>query len=228
MVVVIYIPIFKHGDHIQSQSMVAIYLISASLLIWGFGRAFFLFMYVAALDVGRFLSMVQTLHKMIRLTDLMVDSSVSIKGETLTETNRDIAESRMQALLNICDTNHNPMAFSDASKVTSTDSLFYFDLESKEEMDQLSTTCANAAKGNAKLPFYEFLDLFTYRFLYSAKNTMLGEKLAEHLDLAMIPRVNLLQSENSTAWIYARLAIQHFGERFRFRTDGYTGQSFYP
>lgn len=55
-------------------------------------------------------------------------------------------------------------------------------------------------------------------------SVVLGEKSADNFDVAMIPRVNLLQSENSTAWIYARLTIQNFGERFRFRTDSYIGK----
>ena len=55
---------------------------------------------------------------------------------------------------------------------------------------------------------------------------VVGEKFAENLKLAMTPRINFLQPDNATAWIYARLAIQHFGERFRYRTDIYTGKLF--
>jgi hypothetical protein len=54
---------------------------------------------------------------------------------------------------------------------------------------------------------------------------VLGEHATEDLEYAMTPRVNLLQPENATAWIFARLTIQNFGERFRFRTDTYMGKS---
>ncbi len=56
------------------------------------------------------------------------------------------------------------------------------------------------------------------------KSVVLGEQVAENFDYAMTPRVDLLQSENATAWIYARLTIQYFGERFRYRTDTYIGK----
>ena len=53
---------------------------------------------------------------------------------------------------------------------------------------------------------------------------VLGEQVAADFDYAMTPRIDLLLHENPTAWIYARLTIQHFGERFRFRTDTYVGK----
>ncbi len=56
------------------------------------------------------------------------------------------------------------------------------------------------------------------------KSVVLGEQIAENFDYAMTPRIDLLQSENATAWIYARLTIQYFGERFRYRTDTYIGK----
>jgi hypothetical protein len=43
---------------------------------------------------------------------------------------------------------------------------------------------------------------------------------------SLMPRINLYHSQNATAWLYARLTIQNFGERFRFRTDVYTGLIF--
>jgi hypothetical protein len=61
-------------------------------------------------------------------------------------------------------------------------------------------------------------------FCEAIENDRFGNKKPQHLSLAMIPRLDLSYAENATAWIYARLTIQNFGSRFRFRTDIYLGK----
>jgi hypothetical protein len=80
---------------------------TATMLIWNYATACFNFIFVAILDVGRFLKMVQLLHSMIRLSDLMIDTSVSVQTtKTISEDERKNAKRRLDALLDICDTEH--------------------------------------------------------------------------------------------------------------------------
>eukprot|EP01033_Poteriospumella_lacustris_P007799 gene7799-5610_t len=53
--------------------------------------------------------------------------------------------------------------------------------------------------------------------------TEIGERLAEDGGRAEIPRVSFDDVDNVLAWTFARLALQNFGDRFRFRIDIYVG-----
>lgn len=70
------------------------------------------------------------------------------------------------------------------------------------------------------------LGMLSFTGKAGSKNSthVLGERVVGNFEYAMTPRIDLLLHENPTAWIYARLTIQHFGERFRYRTDIYVGK----
>jgi hypothetical protein len=53
--------------------------------------------------------------------------------------------------------------------------------------------------------------------------TGLGERLAVNGGRAEIPRLSFDCVDNILAWTYTRLALQNFGDRFRFRIDIYVG-----
>jgi hypothetical protein len=53
-----------------------------------------------------------------------------------------------------------------------------------------------------------------------------GERLAEDNLPAEVPRLDMDYIENILAWTYCRLAMQNFGDRYRFRTDIYVGKRF--
>lgn len=53
--------------------------------------------------------------------------------------------------------------------------------------------------------------------------TEIGERLAEDGGRAEIPRVSFDDVDNVLAWTFARLTLQNFGDRFRFRIDIYVG-----
>lgn len=50
-----------------------------------------------------------------------------------------------------------------------------------------------------------------------------GERLAVDGGRAAVPRLSFDTAQNVLAWTYARLVIQNFGDRFRFRIDIYVG-----
>jgi hypothetical protein len=56
------------------------------------------------------------------------------------------------------------------------------------------------------------------------ESIVLGERIAQESSFAITPRISFNYPENVLAWLYARLAIQHFGDRFRNRIDIYVGK----
>jgi hypothetical protein len=167
---------------------------------------------------------------MIRLSDLMIDTSVSVQTtKTISEDERKNAKRRLDALLDICDTEHESPSLSSPSWHFKPSSVMY-------EMSSIHGDIEKKGKYSRQLTFIEIILIKCSRrflFLYIAMSTrgtstmalnVLGEHVTEDLEYAMTPRVNLLQPENATAWVFARLTIQNFGERFRFRTDTYMGK----
>ncbi len=145
MISVLFFPVVQYGNDIQSFGLASGYLFAASLLTWNYANAYFNFVFVSILDVGRFLKMAQTLHRMIRLSDLMVDNAVSLdKGES-SECEDLNAKIRVDALLALCNNNHNPQLLApqknngkveNSISTTSTSATFY-NLERREELDRM-------------------------------------------------------------------------------------------
>ncbi len=114
MIVLLYIPIIKDYNVLKSTVPISCFLGCASLLIWDYGKTFFFFIYIAALDVKRFLQMTNTLHSMIRLTDLMMHGKLRKKTNNKSSSSfmdndtfapEEIADARMEVLLDICSQN---------------------------------------------------------------------------------------------------------------------------
>jgi hypothetical protein len=51
----------------------------------------------------------------------------------------------------------------------------------------------------------------------------IGERIAEENGVPVVPRLSFQDVHNITSWTYARLILQNFGERYRFRMDLYVG-----
>lgn len=208
LVLLMILPALIHANEVENSVAVALYFCAAAKIFWTYGRLFFGFLYVALIDVGRFCSMTKTLHCMIRLTDIMMHNSVTIAQEKITSCHDGMSRDRVDTILAVC---KPPGKFSDTK-------LCFYDTE---RADDYTTYDAIYQPTEQSI---KFLDDQKQELINKEKHTSkFGEKLAEHLSFAMVPKVNLLYPENSTAWIYARLTIQNFGERFRNRTDIYIG-----
>lgn len=202
MIVVLYIPVFRFPTQVQNPYVVALFLLSASQVFWVYGRVFFFFLFVAIVDVARFRKMTKILHCMIRLTDLMMHTTLSLGNTTVNVCSEKVAKRRLDAILSACENIHADRSL--------------FDLEMTEELEQSEITPLMSVEGTAEVrPAEEDPDNTLMRA------TIIGEKFAENLGMAMNPRIDFLNPDNATAWLYARLTIQHFGERFRSRTDIY-------
>jgi hypothetical protein len=214
LVLIIVLPAVLQHQRIERPVLVSFYLLFAGRLVWIFGRIFFGFMYLAFLDVGRYCTMVKTLHCMIRLTDVMMHTSISLASSTTTTVcNAPLTSERLDTIISIAKTHYDNLG----DKKVST--LNYFDLEKEEQAEQNEDSQARALlnpTGNFGLINTESND-----------RAVIGERFAANLSFAVVPRVDLQFAENSIAWIYARLAIQNFGERFRYRTDIYIGKYFF-
>lgn len=53
------------------------------------------------------------------------------------------------------------------------------------------------------------------------RGSVLGERIYRDNELPLLPRINFDHSHNIVAWTHARLVMQNFGERFRFRIELY-------
>jgi hypothetical protein len=196
LILIMVIPVVVHYDEVENPIAVAFYIVTATRIFWVYGRLFFGFLYVALIDVGRFCDMVKTLHCMIRLSDIMMHNSVTVAEEKVTSCHEGMSRDRVDTIISIC----KPPGSFDGRQVG------FYDNERQEEESQYQAY-PQEIDGRRNQSSGRF-----------------GEKLAKHLSFAMIPKVNLLYPENSTAWIFARLSIQNFGERFRNRTDIYLGK----
>ena len=203
LIVIMVVPVIVNYKQIENPYAISIYLFTATIMFITYGRIFFAFLYVALLDVGRFCNMVKTLHCMIRLTDIMMHGSVTIAQEEITSCNHEMSKDRMETILSICQT---PEDFHQAKAC-------FYDSEKQEDYEVHEAMYK-------RVPQHQ-------ESIVKPKEGKFGEQLAEHFSYAMVPKVNLMYPENSTAWIYARLVIQNFGERFRYRTDIYIGKLFH-
>lgn len=206
MIIVLYVPVFMQPLQVQQKMLVATYLMAATQVFWVYGRIFFFFLFVAIVDVSRFNKMVSILHCMIRLTDLMMHNNLTIGSSVVDTCSEKLAKRRADAILSTCEN-----IYSDRS---------LFDLEVEEEMEQseiIPTTTKKEENGARD----DSIDNDYNGDMRDSTATVLGEKFAENFNMAMNPRIDFLIPDNATAWLYARLTIQHFGERFRVRTDIY-------
>lgn len=185
IIVVSYIPLMNSRDHVESPALVALYMLSSTIINWSFGRLIFLFLSLVLFDVTRLLKMVKIVHCMIRITDVSMGTSVSLNGN-VSEKSQTYAQQRREAIIDI-------------NRVRSW-------------KGSVSLNRSGKARSDSRDEDYN-----------PRTSNVIGEKIAVHGGEALIPRVAFEFPENILAWAYLRIAIQAFGERFRYRTDIYAG-----
>ena len=107
MILVLYVPLFTRGSVVTNPIYVGCYLVSATVLTYEYGQTFFLFIYLAVLDVSRFLHMAKDLHLLIRLNDMMLynTTNIAFSGEEVDDTARAKAKDHMHALISVWENN---------------------------------------------------------------------------------------------------------------------------
>ncbi len=337
MILLLIIPVLSKVKTIQSSIAMILFIVSSTMLIWDYGRAYFFFLYVSLVDVSRYLKMMQMLHYMIRLTDLVMmksatfssSSSSSVSSKPTNSINVNVskdktkqfsavstlsrrhlfdvvdiengvqrqevmsaAEHHMMAIFDLCESGDlrrsivkrrlsmmmspNIKNFVNEPNHESSDivrGMIKTDLQgidrinhcktqihscSSEDFDlseramdshQRYSSLPNGHVSNivqsirecaGELPLRSLsLEPFSSQCCRNHKSIAVIEQYKHMLEnwKAPVPRLNLQplstlshngafsNSDNVTAWMLTRLAIQHFGDRFRFRTDGYLGKS---
>ena len=177
MVVALYIPLFTNRFETISQIYIGCNLLSATVITYEYGRYFFLLLYVAVLDISRFLHMTQDLHSLIR-----VNREVSAQSNETMD-----AQSR-----------ERPTAMT----VTS-----------------LINQILHPAEGYTAISTNDMDDQ-----LQNGNHDLVHGSIPEDDISVDVPKVDLHIPANANAWVFCRLAIQHFGERYRHRTNSYIGK----
>eukprot|EP01033_Poteriospumella_lacustris_P007519 gene7519-5405_t len=203
IVAISFIPIFTSGEMFDSVGLVSLYMISSTIINWVYTRLSFLFLSFVLFDVMRLNHMVKIVHCMIRITDVMMGISVSLKGD-VSEKSEMYAYQRRRAIIEI-------------NQVHSWKGSVSLKRGGKGP---------EATKVTPSAPAEPILhkEVPAPAFNPRASN-VIGEKAAVHGEEALIPRVAFEFPENILSWAYLRITIQAFGERFRYRTDIYVGMT---
>lgn len=206
--------------------------LGANVLIMGlFGTVVFLILYVSVWDVSRQLHMVNYLHRLIRITDLTLDSDITFRKGRDDARAREHIREKIDVILSVTKPERSKsiairrslsqkhVAFSaldSASrrnfnssvgvKSTENEELYKIGADSSQKSNYNSTRNNTVSSREIKMRFAEF-----------------GVKSMKDGDGSHIPQISFKSSENIIGWTYARLVLQHFGERFRYRVDTYTG-----
>lgn len=201
----------RSWNQLASPGLVLVHMISASLTMMMFGTISFGFLVVAIFDVYRFLTMVRVLHGMIRLTDLMLHRSIITKNAaSVLKKNVRLSIERQRTILSI---SSPPVQRQHGNKNTSI--LIAADEEANDEElygPQFQPTLMGS--------FFSPKGVNSNKVGTQDVNTIVNQGMT----FATVPKIELYYADNATAWIYARLVVQNFGLRFRFRTDVYIGK----
>ena len=236
--------------------IVMVYIIQAIIILYAYASVCFSFLYIAVLDVSRYKGMMETLHSLIRLTDIMMHNHITVGNQIVTDQNAELARDRQDTILSIAKVlkarhiAETKVQYPEAKEKS--DGFYDRDGEDSElpesifrqRIDSLSDNTASIGsvrEGSGSSLWIDSIatttplhqqrsdNLFvggSELFTDPNEDTRFGETIPEHLSLAIIPRLDFSYPENVTAWLYARLAIQNFGVRFRYRSDIYVGKYF--
>mmetsp|Transcript_18139 Transcript_18139/g.40981 ORF Transcript_18139/g.40981 Transcript_18139/m.40981 type:complete len:613 (-) Transcript_18139:399-2237(-) len=228
MLVVSWVKFLQNIATIEERTMMYyVFLVTSTVTLMGWGRVIVRLLYIAVWDVNRGLSMVKYLHRMIRLTDLTLDTGVSLSKASHTDRSRELTREKIGVILSIGEpesiksrTLGNNLIrqrtlaqkLSESTKMSGLSEKIR-DKEGERDKARESNENVNENvfnhKGDVKSAdlhrrFEEF-----------------GSKSIREYDESHIPQVSLRYSQNIISWTYTRLVFQHFGERFRNRMDTY-------
>jgi hypothetical protein len=253
IVAISFIPFVIFWGEIDQPIAAVFFQVTSTIINVQFGYVFFSILYIAIIDVKRQLRMVQMLHCMIRSTDLMMESNLSLLplSEDSAHRCREVVDARVNAILSITD-NHEwkylepteaiAMSFPATTEEENQEEVgnnnnskkCFFSPDqradinnynvSQEEMKDIADNDENNNNNNNNNQVNSYNE-FDLQEQEDRDSEVLGENIARASSYAVTPRVSFNYPENVIAWLYTRLTIQHFGDRFRFRIDAYVGKT---
>jgi hypothetical protein len=105
MVIISYVPLFINWNEMEDHTLAIVFQIFATIVNLQFGYLFFSLLYIGVIDVMRQRKMLKILHCMIRSTDLMMQTNMTVftVGSELTSKCHDVSAARVNAILSITD-----------------------------------------------------------------------------------------------------------------------------
>lgn len=248
IILIAFVPVMVSCRRLRSPALAAVFLWTCAYVTWVYGKVFFQLLYIATFDAVRQHKMVGMLHCMIRLTELSMHANLTMAAQ-VTNCSQDYAQDRITAILSMHDVkpivcNHSKAvaeeqmhapdanecrAFYTSSAAGSRSSTSTMSttrrlpvLEGVAEEDGLfKVNPMEETRSQDTSDMQVGLELRTSERFSSA----LGERYVDESSCARIPRITFEFPQNVLAWLYARLAIQNFGDRFRYRMDAYVACS---
>lgn len=219
MIVVPWINLFRTANQFTHRSMYLFVFLGCNMVTLGvYGMVVFMLLYVSVWDVSRQWHMVRYLHRLIRISDLTLDSDlVTFRKGKNTARNREHLRERMSVILSATQPErHKSLAIRTSQAAPKTFPLYY-EGTSPFTAPTIPTT-TNTTTTNIHIQSQVSNKELRSRF------SEFGTKSLKDEDASCIPQISLKHAENVIGWTYTRLVIQHFGERFRNRIDMYTGK----
>lgn len=237
VVLIGFVPIMVDAGKLRSPWLSALFLWACAYVTWVYGKIFFTLLYIATFDAMRQAQMVGMLHCMIRLTELSMHANLTMAAQ-VTSNSQSYAEDRITAILSMNDVKHITCDhFQAQGDVYCAEAMeckaFYTDtvpitmasvralpiLEGAMEEDELFKT--NSVQTSDEQPKETTGTPVEDVRADRRRSAVLGERYVDESSSARIPRITFEFPQNVLAWLYARLAIQNFGDRFRYRMDAY-------
>lgn len=241
--------ILADPDKFPHRSVYLYVFLGTNVLIMGlFGTVAFLILYVSVWDVSRQLHMVSYLHRLIRITDLTLDSDFTFRKGRDDARAREHIREKIDVILSVTKPERSKsiavrrslsakptVSFSSRDSSPRGESSAGMDSSLNDNIEKMKLKETMKADSRPDSEF--FLSENSVRM--SARNASVssrelklrfaefGVKSMKEGDGSHIPQISFKCSENIIGWTYARLVVQNFGERFRYRVDTYTGTTGY-
>jgi hypothetical protein len=198
IIILSFIPFMNLQNEFDQPAAVAVYMITSTLFNFTYGKVFYVFMALILYDVIRLKCAIKGIHYMIRLADISMEASLSVKGQ-VTEITSQFAEQRRTAIAEM-----NRRAIWTGS----------YSLPNVEEEISIVPENVNDGLRERQITVEQTKTI-------SRESAIFAEKRAENGSMAWVPRITFEYPENFLAWAILRVTVQNFGLRFRFRTDIY-------
>lgn len=200
-----------------------VFYISSTVINYAYAQTFYGLLYIAIVDVYRQLSMMRDLNCMMRLTDLMVHSELTVH-RGISEVEEERTERRVAEIISIRSAGaHVPVQYEDPDDdqpdVFAPAAPAAANSKQRNGQDHHSTEStytADIEQGSGCGG-----DAISNRARAKSEGCVIGERIYRDNEAHWLPRINFDASHNIVAWTHARLVIQNFGERFHFRLELY-------
>ena len=216
----------------SAEAYMFFFYLSSTILNLCYAQLFYFLLYISVVDVIRQKSVFSNLNNMIRISDIMLQAELSSCTNKVTAKDLQETELRVAEVMSI-----RSCCYRAKGKYV------HMKFESESMRDTVSTVgsapqpamSAWSSGTHMHDPRMHSVDTTTSSFSTpdhcansphasggeKARSSVLGERIYKDNEYHMLPRIDFNSSHNIVAWTHARLVMQNFGERFKFRLELY-------